>query len=74
MSDPDPTGSPACSALLVRKRWFHDPKPGDMANLSPAERIALVWPLTLAAWAFKDDANAPARLPRHVVRVGRRGR
>jgi hypothetical protein len=46
----------------------------DDLRLSIEERIALVWPLTVDAWAFKGERVAESRLPRHIVRVlrGRR--
>ncbi len=40
---------------------------------APAERLNMVWPLTLAAWSFKDRCVAQSRLQRHAVRVVRRG-
>jgi hypothetical protein len=44
----------------------------DLANTSAAERMEMVWQVTLDAWAFKGEPVEP-RLPRHVVRVVRRG-
>ena len=41
--------------------------------LDPAERMGMVWQLTLQAWAFKGLEHEP-RLRRDVVRVVRRGR
>ncbi len=41
--------------------------------LDPAERLAMVWQLTLQAWAFKGLEHEP-RLRREVVRVARSGR
>lgn len=43
------------------------------SSLTPAERLAMVWPLTLEAWAFKDPSIVERRFQRHVVRV-KRGR
>ena len=43
-------------------------------NATPAERIGLVWPLTLTAWAFKEPNVAQPRLQRHAVRTIRFGR
>ncbi len=37
-------------------------------SLTPGERLAMVWPLTLQAWAFKGLEDEP-RLRRDVVRV-----
>ena len=42
--------------------------------LTMEERIALVWPLTVDAWAFKGDPVAESRLLRHIVRILRGGR
>ena len=48
---------------------------GDLRVLeaTPAECLNMVWPLTLAAWSFKDRNVAQSRLQRHAVRVARRG-
>ncbi|ACY49584.1 hypothetical protein [Rhodothermus marinus] len=49
-------------------------------DLTLAERIALVWPLTVEAWSLRQrDPETPAfdaqsRLPRHIVRLYRRRR
>ncbi len=43
----------------------------DFADTTPAERIGMVWPLTLDAWAFRGMTDAQSRLPRHLVRVQR---
>ena len=34
-----------------------------------AERILVVWPLTITAWAFKEPNVVQPRLQRHVVRT-----
>lgn len=39
---------------------------------SPADRIRMMWQLTIDAWMFKDPKIAESRLQRHVVRVDRR--
>jgi hypothetical protein len=44
----------------------------DLTGTSPAERLAMVWPLTLEVWSFKEPISAESRLQRHVVRVVRR--
>ena len=36
---------------------------------TPVERIMMVWPLTLTAWAFKELNVVQPRLQRHVVRI-----
>ena len=38
---------------------------------TPAERMAMVWPLTLDAWSFKDPLIAESRFQRHVIRIDR---
>ena len=42
-------------------------------GLGPAERMKMVWQLTLQAWAYQGLRDEP-RLQRDVVRVIRRGR
>lgn len=46
----------------------------DLERTTPAERMGMVWQLTLDAWAFTGTADAESRLQRHVVRLirGRR--
>jgi hypothetical protein len=44
------------------------------ADMSPAECMAAVWPLTMDAWSFQDSHVAQSRFQRHVVRVVRGGR
>jgi len=41
-------------------------------SLSAAERLGMMWQLTLDAWAFTGDGGAESRLPRHIVHVHRR--
>lgn len=63
---PDRSGYPA------RLSRLHDPEDeAYVKSLSPAERIAMVWPLTLQAWAFKEGLDHEPRLQRHVVRIVR---
>ena len=40
-----------------------------VANATPAERMGMVWQLTLDAWAFKEPSVAESRFQRHAVRV-----
>lgn len=49
-------------------------KEDDLRHLSQRERIAMVWPLTVSAWAMKGENVAGRTLQRHVecVRRGRR--
>ena len=42
------------------------------ADLSPGERMALVWEITQQALAFQGTTDAELRLSRHSVRVVRR--
>lgn len=44
----------------------------EYAQLTPAERILMVWPLTLTAWRFAKPNGFEHRLQRHVVRIERR--
>jgi hypothetical protein len=46
---------------------------GIILNATPAERMGMVWQLTLDAWAFMDPTGAKSEFQRHVVRVERRG-
>jgi hypothetical protein len=41
-------------------------------DLTPSQRVALVWQLTAQAWLFKDGKWDEPRLRRDVVRVVRR--
>ena len=45
---------------------------GIISDATPAERMAMVWQMTLDAWAFTDPASAKSEFQRHVVRVERR--
>ena len=47
-------------------------RPNDFVPGTPAERIALVWPLTLEATSLSKRYDAKRRLQRHVARVARR--
>ncbi len=54
----------------VRRIALHEE--GDepyLSSLSPAERIAMVWPITLQTWAFKEGPQGEPRLRRDVVRI-----
>lgn len=46
----------------------------DPLAATPGERLAMMWQLTLDSWAFMGKPLDESRLPRHVVRVLRRGR
>ena len=45
-----------------------------LTDATPAERMSMVWQLTLDAWAFMDPDSAKSEFQRHVVRVQRGGR
>ncbi len=41
---------------------------------TPEARIEMMWQLALDAWAMKGEPVTDERMPRHIVRVIRRGR
>jgi len=43
----------------------------DLENTTAAERLDMMWQLTIDAWAFAGESLAESRLPRHIVRVRR---
>jgi hypothetical protein len=45
----------------------------DLRHTTAEERLKMMWQLAADAWAMKGEKVEP-RLPRHVVRVIRRGR
>lgn len=57
---------------IERKPLKADSLPPTAAT--PAERLSMVWPLTIEAWAMQGEDIAQSRLPRHVVHLERRGR
>ena len=62
------------SALTVRSHDLHDPQSDASTVTSAADRLAMMWQLTLDAWALTGLDDAESRLPRHIVRVQRQGR
>jgi hypothetical protein len=55
---------------IIRVRKLTDVDQDDhLKSTTPAERLAMMWQLTLDAWAFKGEPVAELRLPRHIVRV-----
>jgi hypothetical protein len=64
------------SSYPTAKRRLGDPDDdaATIARLTPAERLEMVWQLTLQAWAFTGTVDGEPRLRRDVVRVirGRR--
>jgi hypothetical protein len=45
----------------------------DLKGSTAGERFGMMWALAVDAWAFKGEPVGESRLPRHVVRVVRRG-
>jgi hypothetical protein len=45
----------------------------DLAHLTMGERMALMWPLTVQAWALAGEPVVEQEFQRHVIRVERRG-
>ncbi len=59
----------------VRRRRLQDPEDYSALDaLTPSARMAMVWPLTLQAWAFFTELADEPRLRRDVGRVTRGGR
>jgi hypothetical protein len=49
-------------------------KEHDVRDLTPAERMAMVWTLSVQAWQFKEPTGDERRLRRQIVRTIRGGR
>ena len=82
-SGPHPERNSAGAILLavrdrsqypVRKLSLRDHSSDNAAHLSPSERVALVWTLSLQAWQFKEPTFRESRLRRDIVRTLRGGR
>jgi hypothetical protein len=58
----------------VRKIRLADEGREPASTLTADQRVALVWPLTVEAWTFKDGRFDESRLRRDVARVVRRAR
>ena len=59
---------------VVRKTTLQDQDDsGIIVNATPAERIGMVWQLTLDAWTFLDSNLAKSEFQRQVGRIERRG-
>jgi hypothetical protein len=57
-------------------RWTKLDEQGEdreVDRMSPEERLAMVWTLTLQAWSFREGWVDEQRLRRDVVRVLRDG-
>jgi hypothetical protein len=57
--------------IQVRKTSLKEEN-DDLKNTTPEQRWAMMWQLTLDAWAFKGEPIAESRLQRNIVRVYRR--
>ena len=57
--------------IQIRKTSLKE-ETDDLKNTTPTERWAMMWQLTLDAWAFKKEPIAESRLQRNIVRVFRR--
>ncbi|MGQ0656727.1 MAG: hypothetical protein ACT4NU_01315 [Chromatiales bacterium] len=44
------------------------------ASTTAEERLRMMWPLALEAWAFKGEPVIEPGFPRHVVHIQLRGR
>ena len=77
-SEPDAVETASETKRVVTIRKIHLSEEGvdddEVARMTPEQRMELIWPLTVDAWAMMGEDIAEFRLPRHVVRVIRRGR
>ena len=77
-SEPVAAEEPLEAKRVVTIRKLHLSQEGvdddEVARMTPEQRMELIWPLTVDAWAMMGEDIAEFRLPRHVVRVIRRGR
>jgi len=80
LNEPDrPAGdsggvSPASSRTHERLGTLREAECSPYASMTMAERFELVWPITIAAWAFSGKPYHESRLRRDVERLVRRGR
>lgn len=66
---------PRMDRNLVTKTTLQDHNDsGIILDATPAERMGMVWQMTLDAWTFMDPISAKSEFQRHVVRVERRRR
>jgi len=61
------TNYPVRKTTLERQGKEHD-----VRDLTPAERMAMVWTLSVQAWKFKEPTGDEPRLRQDVVRTIRR--
>lgn len=59
---------------VVRKTTLQEQDDDGFVDATPAERMGMVWQMTLDAWSFMDPESAQSEFQRHVVRVERRER
>ncbi len=59
------------SSYPVKKTRLRDAPEASKSpsHTSPEERVMMVWPITMQAWAFKDTNFHESRLCRDVVRT-----
>ncbi len=61
-------------SVTVRIKGLHDPDDDvGIRQLTPGERIALVWRLTVDTWAFMGELIGESRLSRDVAAVSGAG-
>jgi len=68
-------GVPVTMGTSAVAEWvgrLGDTEPDAYASLTPAERIEMVWPITVSAWAFSGKPCDESRLRRDVESFGRR--
>ena len=56
-------------AIVKRSTLDEQGVDSGVSEATPVERLMMVWPLTLTAWAFKEPNVVQPRLQRHVVRT-----
>ncbi len=61
------------SLRIIKSSLQRETEDNEIATLSPSERVALMWQITVDAWSFKENFNAESRLQRHIVSVRRSG-
>jgi hypothetical protein len=45
--------------------------PDDLLRTTPEERLEMMWPLAVDAWAFMGNPIDESRLQRHIVHIVR---
>lgn len=54
---------------IVKLTTLHDETDDQFLQFTPAERMSMVWPLTIDAWSITEDFNAKSRLQRHITKL-----